>query len=85
MSWGLSLTLTSEGMARVPDILRALHAALRVVKATSAEARACIWQEVAATGGLRWQWQDRSTPLELAKDAALRMHYFEPAVSCTSL
>ncbi len=42
--------------------------------------RRTTWDELAATSGVRWQYADRTTPLELAKEAANRLHYFRPQV-----
>lgn len=42
--------------------------------------RRAVWEEVAAAAAVRWQYADRSAPLDLAREAAQRLHYFEPEV-----
>ncbi|GIL50837.1 hypothetical protein Vafri_6957 [Volvox africanus] len=40
--------------------------------------RRAVWEEVAAAAAVRWQYQDRTAPLDLARDVAQKLHYFEP-------
>ncbi|GFR39769.1 hypothetical protein Agub_g254, partial [Astrephomene gubernaculifera] len=78
MFWGVTLTLSEAGLRRTNDVLQLIFAAVHAMRALSPAQRAAVWGEVAAEAEVRWQWQDRSTPLDLARDVAQRLHYFGP-------
>ncbi|GLI60674.1 hypothetical protein VaNZ11_002876 [Volvox africanus] len=78
MFWGVTLTLSGAGLQRAEDVMRLVFAAVRAMRSLSEEQRRAVWEEVAAAAAVRWQYQDRTAPLDLARDVAQRLHYFEP-------
>ncbi|GAX81935.1 hypothetical protein CEUSTIGMA_g9363.t1 [Chlamydomonas eustigma] len=88
MFWGLTIQLTKKGLEawRLEQLLVAVHDALHVVKSTKECERLKIFEEIQELANLRFRYQDRQEPLDLAKEAANRLHYFQPEeVLSTSL
>ncbi|EFJ44956.1 hypothetical protein VOLCADRAFT_94765 [Volvox carteri f. nagariensis] len=76
--WGVTVTLSEAGLRRAEDVVRLVFAAVRAMRSLGEEQRRSVWGEVAAAAAVRWQYQDRTAPLDLARDVAQRLHYFEP-------
>ncbi|GLC59471.1 hypothetical protein PLESTB_001491000 [Pleodorina starrii] len=81
MFWGVTLTLSEAGLRRCDDVLRLVFAAVKAMRALGEEQRRSVWGEVAEAAEARWQYQDRTAPLDLARDAAQRLHYFGPELA----
>ncbi|GIL80830.1 hypothetical protein Vretifemale_9906, partial [Volvox reticuliferus] len=78
MFWGVTLTLSEAGLQRAEDVLRLVLATARAMRSLDEEQRRTVWEEVAAAAAVRWQYQDRTAPLDLARDVAQKLHYSDP-------
>eukprot|EP00798_Chlamydomonas_sp_ICE-L_P025195 gene25195-10835_t len=78
MFWSVTMQLTEEGLDHVSTILKTIHRALQVILSSSSEQRQAIYEELQETSLLRFEYRDRQQPADLAKDAAQKLHYFDP-------
>jgi hypothetical protein len=55
MFWGVTMTLTEEGLSHVPQLLRAVHQGLHVIRSTPYEQQAAIYAEIQQVGLDGWR------------------------------